>query len=113
MTEFLLYDGKYTYINDDRGQRALRYGEEWRDLTGDGFVLAMAQRIEEDEASVKALNEEVERLIKVKRDMVEALEAARKSLPDDPGLNKPWSKCIAILDETIAEHKWPPRGRLR
>ena len=42
-----LYDGKYTYVCNDDGsdQHALRYGERWRDLVGDGFVLAMAQKI--------------------------------------------------------------------
>ena len=41
-----LCDGKYKYIRDKDGQRALRYEEQWRDLTGDGFILAMAQEIE-------------------------------------------------------------------
>lgn len=37
-------DGKYTVIFHDSGKsKALRYGEEWRDLTGDGLVLAMLQ----------------------------------------------------------------------
>ena len=31
----------------------------------------------------------------------ETLLAAREALPDDPGLDKPWSKCIAILDEAM------------
>jgi len=50
MTEHLritVYDDKYTYIQDDSGSRALRYGEKWRDCTGDGFILALAQEIEE------------------------------------------------------------------
>lgn len=42
-----VYDGKYTVImTDDGGLRALRYGEEWRDLCGDGLVLALAHEIE-------------------------------------------------------------------
>jgi hypothetical protein len=43
------YGGKYTYIRNDiiGGQGVLRYGEEWRDLTGDKFILAMAQEIED------------------------------------------------------------------
>jgi hypothetical protein len=41
-------DGKYTVIlPSGGGLKALRYGEEWRDLTGDNLVLAMAYRIEE------------------------------------------------------------------
>lgn len=46
--EIALNVGKYTYIREEgRGQHALRHGLPWRDLTGDGFVLAMAQEIEE------------------------------------------------------------------
>lgn len=42
-------DGKYTVIHDDGTNfRALRYGEPWRDLTGDGLILALVQRIEDD-----------------------------------------------------------------
>jgi hypothetical protein len=46
-TRIVLDDGKYTVIHDNGTNfRALRYNEEWRDLTGDGLVLAMAQEIE-------------------------------------------------------------------
>lgn len=48
MTKIDLLDGKYTVIHDNwRGLRALRYGEEWRNLAGDNLVMAMAQEIEE------------------------------------------------------------------
>ena len=41
-------NGKYTVIFEDSGGlKALRYGEEWRDLTGDGLVLSMLQEVEE------------------------------------------------------------------
>lgn len=41
-----LENGKYTVIHKNGTEfRALRYGKEWRDLTGDGLVLAMAQEI--------------------------------------------------------------------
>jgi hypothetical protein len=41
-------DGKYTVIVDNSAPgtfRALRYGEEWRDLTGDGLVLSLCHAI--------------------------------------------------------------------
>lgn len=42
-----VYDGKYTIQCDgDGGMRALRYGQPWRDLTGDGMVLALVQEIQ-------------------------------------------------------------------
>ena len=53
-----LEDGKYTYVlNDDESgsQYALRYGEPWRDLTGDKFVYCMAAKIEEQTERIKDL----------------------------------------------------------
>lgn len=48
MTRIELDDGKYTVVHDSgAGLHALRYGEHWRDMTGDGLVLAMAQEIED------------------------------------------------------------------
>jgi hypothetical protein len=48
MLTIKLNDGKYTYIRDDHGnQKALRYGEMWRDLTGDNLIGALAARIED------------------------------------------------------------------
>jgi len=41
-------NGKYTLIFDPRGGlRCLRHGEEWRDLVGDGMVLALMQEVQE------------------------------------------------------------------
>ena len=56
-----LYDGKYTYVCNDDGsdQHVQRYGERWRDLTGDGFVLAMAQKIEKQQERIAELEKEV------------------------------------------------------
>ena len=47
MFSVTLEDGKYT-VHHEHGTnfRALRYGETWRDLTGDGLVLALVQEIE-------------------------------------------------------------------
>lgn len=52
-----LAEGKYTFLFDEKTgvSEALRYGEKWRDTIGDGFILAMAQRIEELEAQLKAV----------------------------------------------------------
>jgi len=67
-TRITLEGGKYTYIQEDgRGSRALRYGEEWRDLTGDKFVGAMAAKIEELE----------EKLAKGDRDFIRCCEYAK------------------------------------
>lgn len=55
------YDKKYTLIFHENGRlTALRYNEEWRDLTGDGLVLAMLQEF--DELSQRYANLEAEYL---------------------------------------------------
>ena len=41
-----VYDGKYTVIFDEKGLRALRWGEEWRDCCGDGMILTLAQEVD-------------------------------------------------------------------
>ena len=59
MTKIVLEDGKYTVLHENgTNLRALRHGEPWRELTGDGLVLAMAQRIEELEAQLQAIESE-------------------------------------------------------
>jgi hypothetical protein len=48
LTKIELEGGKYTVIHDNGANlHALRHGEPWRELVGDGLVLAMAQRIED------------------------------------------------------------------
>lgn len=52
-TRIELEGGKYTVLHEyGLNFRALRHGEEWRDLTGDGLILAMAHRIEELEEAM-------------------------------------------------------------
>lgn len=57
--DITLDDGKYRYTFDNKGHaKAYRYGEPWRDVVGDGLVLAMAYHIAELEtnlANVKQL----------------------------------------------------------
>lgn len=48
-----LFDGKYTVVCSPQEFKALRYGEEWRDLTGDKLVFAMFDRIVELEIVLK------------------------------------------------------------
>jgi hypothetical protein len=46
--EIKVCSGKYTIQRHDNGQiHALRYGQPWRDLTGDGMVLALFHEIQD------------------------------------------------------------------
>lgn len=51
-------NGKYTVThNNGVNFQALRYGEPWRSLNGDGLVLAMAQEVEALDTQVASLQE--------------------------------------------------------
>lgn len=47
VTHIEIEGGKYTLILDPGNLRALRYGEPWRSLIGDGFIMSLGQEIEE------------------------------------------------------------------
>lgn len=56
-----LENGKYTVqFNESTGElKALRYGEEWRNLSGDGMVLALLHKIEEQDTEIKNLDKKL------------------------------------------------------
>ena len=39
-------NGKYIVVQTPEGTHALRYSEPWRDTTGDGLILSLAQEVE-------------------------------------------------------------------
>ena len=39
-------DGKYTVVHDSAGLRILRFGEPWRDVTGDNVIYSLAAELE-------------------------------------------------------------------
>ena len=51
-------DGKYTVIQAPTGTtRVLRYGEEWRDVTGDNVIGGLAWELQEARDRIKRLKE--------------------------------------------------------
>ena len=71
--------GKYTYVITETNAHVLRYGELWKDATGDKFTYSMA-------AEIESLREQVEELTK-ERDT----EIAR---------NRPLQSLIKSMEET-------------
>jgi hypothetical protein len=57
MYDVTVYDGKYRYVMHQDGKtEVFRHGEPWnRDVTGDGFVLALVQEVDELRKKVKEL----------------------------------------------------------
>lgn len=80
MLNITICDGKYTVIQDATGRtRALRYGEEWRELTGDNLAIGAAYEIGSLRQHVKELEAYIERLERAGDDLCEwvRIETAR------------------------------------
>ena len=55
-------DGKYTVIQEPTGEtRVLRYGEEWRDVTGDNVIVGLAWELQESRERIKRLEDRIHR----------------------------------------------------
>lgn len=73
MLDITVADGKYRVIQDEQGNlKAYRYGEEWRDCTGDGLIYSLASEIDDLREALK----EVEKNEK-KRSVMETIETAK------------------------------------
>jgi hypothetical protein len=62
-------DGKYTVIQEPTGEtRVLRYGEEWRDVTGDNVICGLAWELQESRERINRLEEWKESAMAVERE---------------------------------------------
>lgn len=77
-----LCGGKFTYIRQDEPfkHEALRYGEPWRDFTGDKFIYAMGDEIERLRAEVERLTKERDEAVQHNKDWFEAQKLVDASL---------------------------------
>ena len=59
-TNVSICDGKYIIIQAPTGTtRVLRYGEEWRDVTGDNVIGGLAWELQEARDRIKRLEEDL------------------------------------------------------
>lgn len=66
MTKLDFEGGKYTVIHENGCNfKALRYGEEWRDLVGDGLVLAIVQEHEDVLVENQRLRQALKQIIEI------------------------------------------------
>lgn len=58
--EITFADGKYTIvIKETGGVHCLRYGEEWRDCTGDGMIYSLACALSEARDRIEELESQI------------------------------------------------------
>jgi hypothetical protein len=63
-TNVSICDGKYIIIQAPTGTtRVLRYGEEWRDVTGDNVIGGLAWELQEARERIKRLEESENRML--------------------------------------------------
>ena len=68
MIKVSICDDKYTIIQDASGRtNVLRYGEPWRDVTGDNVILGAAYEIDKLQSRIKRLEKAGDRLLTVMR----------------------------------------------
>ena len=85
MIKIKLSDEKYEvhFSEDPYGFYALRYGQKWRDLTGDGLILAMVQEIEKLKAANKLFRKDnieiMDRNENLEKEKIWLLGALKKS----------------------------------
>lgn len=97
MFERTFEDGKYTLSHSDGlNFKALRHGEPWRDLTGDGMVLAMLQEVE-------SLDDKVAEQEKLIKSLQAQLEAAHQPL--HPGAQAGFTS-VAVKLPTLRSDYW-------
>lgn len=85
MIKVSICDGKYTIIQDASGRtNVLRYGESWRDVTGDNVVLGAAYEIDKLQSRIKRLE----------KDLSDAYAEMRKQHPAITAVfdNSVWTK---------------------
>lgn len=60
-SKIILDNGKYEVIMSDDCSKfeAIRYGEPWRDLVGDGLVFNMFMRIKELEKEIEKMKQQL------------------------------------------------------
>jgi translation initiation factor 2B subunit (eIF-2B alpha/beta/delta family) len=87
-------DGKYTVINNNGVLKALRYGEEWRDLTGDNLIGAMLSEIERLDAYTKEVEAKNERALELALD---EHTRAEKLIYHIKQLRTSVVKCVVVL----------------
>lgn len=78
-------DGKYTVIQAPTGTtRVLRYGEEWRDVTGDNVIGGLAWELQEARDRIKRLEEALEGTVKWIVDLADSGDAGFWDVDEQP-----------------------------
>ena len=96
--EVQIEGGKYTYRMNEHGSVVLRYGEPWKDATGDKLIYCMASEIERLRAELEDEKGRVEHWKSVHVDWLEKTQWVQDSLePKELGKHR-----ADILRERLA-----------
>ena len=102
--------GKYTVVQTEIGGLvALRYGEDWRDLTGDNLVFCLACRVDELDKDKTALKAELRQQAKANDDnATELKQRIAEAEADNAALRKDaeryrWLRRQGWIDDNIME----------
>jgi hypothetical protein len=82
MTTINVCNGQYTIIQNNNPWefKALRNGEEWRDLTGDNLILALCYRIEDMQKLINQCKDTFEKIIPMEDKLNKSRKLSEKML---------------------------------
>lgn len=108
MKTYTFEDGKYRIDRSNTGHLyASRYGEPWRDLTGDNLVAVLLDRIDDHERVVGELRTALAIRSLPVREYTEEIDSLRTALAasraEVDGLRKVISQLAECLDDTVHE----------
>jgi hypothetical protein len=75
-------DGKYTIIQDRSGAKVLRYGKEWRDVTGDNVICGAAHEIERLREELAAVTRQRDGLQRANQSLAEKVSTVTRERED-------------------------------
>ncbi|WP_368900755.1 hypothetical protein [Oceanobacillus oncorhynchi] len=101
-----LENGKYTLVNNlstGGGFYAQRYGEEWRDLAGDGLVLALFHEIEKLKEDISILLHDKGHYEAAIHDMDSLADSVRYNIGELPTSEKVADKIVKLISDLEKE----------
>jgi len=92
-------EGKYTVqFGPQQTLRALRYGEEWRDCTGDGLIYYLAVELQETKKKLQIITENIEQRVIQNQTDYHAIPAMFADVPERNVLSGRWREAALIRD---------------
>lgn len=98
--------GKYTVVSDAGHLTALRYGQPWRELTGDNLVFHLAMELQEARGELARLKQPGSRIsLNITQADADSIIAAAQEMGAGPGMDHPHRGDLAHYQSRMGNHQ--------